>query len=95
MNPSNTAASWRGVQITDPPASFAHVTLLLGVGRSRKYHGSTDFDVQEQEGKGVTLGDIIDAGSETKHNSNVVSKATAAQLPGRDHQAESHKSRRA
>lgn len=75
MDLGNTAGSWRGIQLSDPPAPSAHVTLGVSVGRLRNY-GHTAWTVPKKDGKGITLGDVIDAGNETKHDTTMVSKAT-------------------
>lgn len=77
MNPSNTFASWRGMQLTDPPTSSAHAWLRLVIARGGKNWGSISFDVQDEDGCGITLGDIIDAGTHAEHDAATVSKSTS------------------
>ena len=69
---SNKSASWRGMQLTDPPTTSANTSLVLGTGKSRSTRGTKSWDVEDRHSQGLTLGGVIDAGNESDNASDAL-----------------------
>lgn len=69
-NLNNKSASWRDMQLTDPPTTSVSANVTLGTGKSRAPRTSKFWNVDERHGRGLTLGDVIDAGSKRQNASD-------------------------